>query len=181
MREPELWESFFDPELTLTQLQLTPECENVVDFGCGYGAFALAAASMVRGTVFALDVDSDAIAIAKRRAAAARIRNVSFVVRDVFARGTGLPDGSMDYAMLFDILHCKDPRRLLREAHRNLKSGGTLGLMHWGLDPDTPRGPPVHVRPRPEQCKLWAEEAGFVQIGDSVEVPPFHYGLALRR
>jgi ubiquinone/menaquinone biosynthesis C-methylase UbiE len=181
MPDQDIWESFFDPEEILTRLRLTPACSDALEFGCGYGTFTLPAARRVRGAVFALDIDSHVIATAKRRAAAAGLSNIKFMRRDFIAQGTGLPDGSVDYAMLFNILHCEDSHGLLRETQRNLKHGGILGVIHWNPDPTTPRGPPMSIRPRPEQCKQWAEDLGFVPEGPVIELPPYHYGLVLRR
>jgi ubiquinone/menaquinone biosynthesis C-methylase UbiE len=181
MPERDAWESFFDPDQMLTHLGLTANCHDVVEFGCGYGTFTLPAARRVGGTVFALDIDSTLLATAEGRAAAQGLTNIRFLQRDFIAQGTGLPDGSMDYAMVFNILHCEDPVGLLREAHRNLREGGALGVIHWKPDPDTPRGPPMSIRPRPEQCKQWAEAAGFSQSGGLIELPPYHFGLVLLR
>ena len=71
---------------------------------------------------------------------------------------------------------------LLHEAWRVLANGGLLGIMHWNHDPATPRGPSMAVRPRPEQCLAWAEEAGFRPHGTArIDLPPYHYGLALAK
>jgi SAM-dependent methyltransferase len=181
MPEQALWESFFDPEELLTRLRLTSECVNVAEFGCGYGTFTLPAARRIHGTVFALDIDSAVLAIAKGRALAAGVTNIEFLLRDFIARDSGLPDCSVDYAMLFNILHCEEPRDLLREAYRNLRDGGILGVVHWNSDPATPRGPSIDIRPSPEQCIRWAEDVGFTLAGEVIDLPPYHYGLVLRR
>ena len=39
----------------------------------------------------------------------------------------------------------------------------------------------LSMRPRPEQCRAWAEEAGFQMEGEIVDLPPYHYGLLMRR
>ena len=93
--------------------------------------------------------------------AATGLRNVHIYLRDFLSEGTGLPPASMDYAMLFNILHAEQPERLLRESHRILVPGGLLGIIHWNYDPTTPRGPSMEIRPRPEQCRDWAEQEGF--------------------
>ena len=46
--------------------------------------------------------------------------------RDFVAVGTGLPDSSVGYAMLFNILHCEAPGILLKEAWRVLVPEGIL-------------------------------------------------------
>lgn len=181
MPEVAVWESFFDPEAILTRLSLTSGCKNAVEFGCGYGTFTIPAARRVRGTVFALDIEPSMLAVAKKRATQQGIENIDFVLRDFITHGTGLPDGSAGYAMLFNILHHEEPVSLLREAFRNLQDGGLLGVIHWIHDSDTPRGPPLSVRPRPEQCCEWAEAAGFAAIGETFDLPPYHYGLLFRR
>ncbi len=181
MPEPGAWEFFFEPETVLDQLSLTSSRNSVVEFGCGYGTFTIPAARRVRGTVYALDIDASMTATTKKRADACQLSNIQVVIRDFIAEGTELPTASVDYAMVFNILHCEEPIRLLREAYRNLKDGGLVGIMHWNYDPETPRGPPLSIRPRPEQCRDWAQEAGFSGGSDIVDLPPYHYGLFLRR
>ena len=173
------WEEFFDPGSILEQLGLDSSCNDVVEFGCGYGTFTLPAAQRVNGTVYAIDIDATMLETARRRAEQIGSDNIEFIRRDFINDGTGLASGSVDFAMVFNILHHDEPIDLLREAHRNLKSGGRLGIIHWNFDPDTPRGPPMNVRPRPEQCKAWAETAGFVSHGDALALPPHHYGMVL--
>ena len=107
--------------------------------------------------------------------------NIEFAFRDFVSDGSGLVDQSVDYAMLFNILHLDEPVTLLREAYRNLEDGGLLGVIHWIYDGDTPRGPPLDVRPKPEQCQAWAEEAGFTTLRELIDLPPYHYGLLFRR
>lgn len=180
MPEPDAWDDYFEPELILGKLGLTAACRDVVEFGCGYGTFTLAAMRRVAGTVHALDIDASMIAIARRRADESGLSNVEFRVRDFVAEGTGLPTGSMDYAMLFNILHHEEPVALLAEAYRNLTEGGQVGIIHWNYDPDTPRGPPMSIRPRPGQIVEWAQEAGFLCAGDVIDLPPYHYGFVFR-
>jgi hypothetical protein len=57
MPEESMWQGFFDPEAVLGKLGLSSACGNVVDFGCGYGTFTIPAARIVRGTVFAFDIE----------------------------------------------------------------------------------------------------------------------------
>jgi SAM-dependent methyltransferase len=181
MPDQETWESFFDADFILTGLGLNSGCGDVVEFGCGYGTFTIPAARRISGTVYALDIDGSMTETARSRAEAAEIANVEFVTRDFVADGTGLATGSMGFAFLFNILHHEDSTGILREAHRNLRDGGSAGVLHWSYDPDTPRGPPMSMRPRPEQCAEWAEEAGFAVADGIILFPPYHYGLLLRR
>jgi len=177
MPDEQMWSSFFAPELTLARLGLTDSCRDVVEFGCGYGTFTIPAARIVRGTVHALDIEPEMVETTRRKAQEAGLNNVRVDRRDFVADGTGLPDRSAEYVMLFNILHCERPLVLLREAHRVLAEGGRLGVMHWNYDPATPRGPSMSIRPRPEQCCDWPKQAGFhLHRPGKIDLPPYHYG-----
>lgn len=158
----------------------TGPCGTVVDFGCGYGTFSIAAAALTPETVHAIDIDPAMIAATRQNAAVAGATNVVATLRDFVTDGCGLPDGTAGYTMLFNILHLEDPIRLLREADRVLRPGGRLGILHWINDPETPRGPPLAIRPTPAQCRGWAEEAGFDYERDlELCCCSWHYGLVM--
>ena len=177
-----LWDSFFDPPHALDLLMPAVVQADVVEFGCGYGTFTIPAAQRTRGILHALDIDPEMVALTAAKASQAGLTNVRATLRDFVAEGTGLPPDSVGYAMLFNILHAEQPEILLREAHRVLAPGGSLGIMHWNYDPSTPRGPSMAIRPRPEQCRDWALAAGFdLTERGIVSLPPYHYGMLLRR
>lgn len=182
MPDEAMWAGFFDPPAVLASLGLTGTCRDVVEFGCGYGTFTIPAARTVRGIVYALDIEAEMVATTAGKARAAGLSNVRAEQRDFVADGTGLPDASVDYAMLFNLLHCERPDLLLAEARRVLVDGGLLGIMHWNHDPTTPRGPSMDIRPRPDQCRQWASEAGLHPFGPShIELPPYHYGIVFQK
>ena len=182
MPDESLWESFFRPAEVLRLLQLAPACRDVVEFGCGYGTFTIPAAKIVPGSIVAFDIEPKMITGTQARASQAGIGNVLPVLRDFATNGTGLPSASMGYAMLFNILHAEAPQVLLAEAYRVLAPEGIVGIMHWNHDPSTPRGPSMDIRPKPEQCIAWAQQAGFELLPPGiVELPPYHYGMALTR
>ena len=182
MPDEEMWDRFFCASDILSSLGLSADCGDLVEFGCGYGTFTVPAARVIRGTVHAIDIEPEMIAFTRSKAEAAGIGNVRTSLRDLAQDGTGLPNASVDYAMLFNILHAEFPVGLLREAHRVVSPGGQAGIIHWNYDAGTPRGPLMEIRPRPEQCRAWAEEAGFEVVSDGViDLPPYHYGIPLRR
>ena len=181
MPEESLWATFFTPEEVLHKLRLST-AGDVIDFGCGYGTFTIPAAKITSGTVHALDIDPEMVAITKQKAETAGLGNVRTCVRDFVADGSGLPDASVQYVMLFNILHAEYPDAMLREAYRVLAAGGKLGIIHWNYDPTTPRGPAMAIRPRPEQCRQWAESVGFSLLAPGIiDLPLYHYGIALER
>ena len=182
MPEETYWESFFNPGCIVERLGCVGLTGDVVDFGCGYGQFTVAAARRTTGTVYGLDIESEMIEVTRNRAEAAGAGNVVAERRDFLTHGTGRPDASAAFAMLFNILHIEEPVKLLREAYRILRPGGRAGIIHWKHDPATPRGPDLSIRPTSEQCREWGEAAGFrfVEAADLC-CCSWHYGVVLER
>ena len=181
MPDEAMWRTFFDPEATLTALGLTRETGDVVDFGCGYGTFAIPAARRIRRVLYGFDIEAAMIEECTRLARQENLGNARFIRRDFVAEGTGLAAGSVNYAMLFNILHAEHPLLLLAEAWRILAPSGRVAVIHWNYDPATPRGPSMAIRPRPEDCLHWLIEAGFAADGGIIDLPPYHYGLVGRK
>jgi SAM-dependent methyltransferase len=153
---------------------------DAVEFGCGYGTFTIPAAQRTSGSLYAFDIEPEMVALTRIKANQSQLNNVHTAVRDFVADGTGLPGGSAQYAMLFNLLHAEQPEILLSEAYRVLSPGGTLGIMHWNYDAGTPRGPSMEIRPRPENCRDWALRAGFRLVEPGIiDLPPCHYGMVM--
>ena len=184
MPEEAYWSSFFDAEAMIeTLFGPTTEPGDIVEFGCGYGTFTLAAARRTCGIVTALDIDPEMVATVRQKAEALAIPNIRTEMRDFVGHGSGLSTGTQQHAMIFNLLHLEQPVTLLQEAHRVLQAGGELSVMHWRSDIPTPRGPSLSIRPTPEQCRAWMTEAGFHRI-ESVDLQtscPFHFGLLAKR
>lgn len=180
MPEKDMWEKFFNPDEILAKLGLNSEISNVAEFGCGYGTFTIPAAKIIKGEIFALDIEPDMTEKTQKKAKDKGLNNVKTILRDFVKDGSGLKDESVDFVMLFNILHAENPDKLLREAYRILQPEGMLGIVHWNYDPKTPRGPTMEIRPKPEQCIKWAEDAGFCNP-KKYDVGPHHYGIVLRK
>jgi len=180
MPPEEMWQSFFDPNGVLTKLGLDSNCRDVLEFGCGYGTFTIPAAQRIRGTVYAIDIEPEMLANTGAKAKAFGAANIELLQRDFVVDGSGLADRTVDYVMLFNILHAQERMALLREARRVLRPHGKLAIIHWNFDASTPRGPSMSIRPKPGQCRAWAEEVGFAAISPAdIDLPPYHYGLVL--
>jgi len=108
-----VWNSFFNEPWILSRLLLTSECKDVVEFGCGYGTFTIPAARIIKGNVFAIDIEQEMLDSTKESALQFGITNIKCILRDFVKDGTGLPSNSVDYAMVFNILHYKQPVKLL--------------------------------------------------------------------
>ena len=180
MPEREMWERFFSPAKILTTLGLNNQVVDVVEFGCGYGTFTIPAAKVIKGKIYTMDIEPDMIRITNEEARKHGLANVKTLLRDFMAEGSGLSDGSLDYVMLFNILHLEKPMILINEAKRILRKGGKLGIIHWNYDPNTPRGPSMDIRPKPEDCIKWAESSGFSGTA-RYDLKPYHYGIVLNK
>ena len=177
MPEETYWESFFKPKIIFSKLQLDKEIENAAEFGSGYGTFTIQAAKIIKGKIFAFDIDRTMIDQLEKKVIQEKLNNVKICLRDFVKEGTGLDDGSVNYVMLFNILHAKNPNLLLNEAYRILENKGKMGVIHWIHSESTPRGPSMDIRPKPEQIKKWMKATGFKSRGDIIKLPPYHYGL----
>jgi SAM-dependent methyltransferase len=182
MPEEAYWETLFDVPLILERLGVDARLRNVVEFGCGYGTFTIPMAKRISGTVATFDIDEAMVERTRQRAAAARAYNILYFVRDVFADGFGNEGGCKDACLLFNILHCEEPVRLLAEAARVVHPGGAVLVIHWRHDPATPRGPNLEIRPRLEQIAGWAKETGLLEAElRAIDLPPWHYGIRFHR
>lgn len=183
MPAEEDWDAFFNADTAIERIfDSKPIVGDVVDFGCGYGTFTIPAAMRTRGTLTALDIDPLMVDLVEDKAAQLRLKNVRGVVRDFVGDGTGLARASQMHAMVFNLLHIEDPLALLGEVRRIVKPGGSTSIVHWRSDVPTPRGPPLDIRPSPDQCSNWLRQAGFdtVTSVDIAEACPHHFALLAR-
>lgn len=168
MPDETYWETLFDVPLTISRFNIQ-QYQDVAELGCGYGTFSIPVAKVISGKLFTFDIDP---AMLERTRERADSLDVSCEQRDVMESGFGV---QVDAVLLFNILHCERPTTLLRHA---AESAPDILVTHWRFG-DTPRGPCLDIRPRPEQVADWAAEVGL-QVGEVFDLPPWHYGLRLR-
>ena len=181
MPPQDYWETLLDVPRILDAFGFDARTCDVAELGCGYGTFTIPLARRIGGTVHTLDIDPAMVVITAQRAAGARLTNVMAETRDVLTGGFGPPAGSCDAALLFNILHAEEPVALLRAAREVVRPGGLVAVIHWRSDLATPRGPSLDIRPRPEQIAAWAAETALDPSDDYFLLPPWHFGLSLRR
>jgi SAM-dependent methyltransferase len=182
MPPAEQWESYFDAAGILESLCCRQLSGDAVEFGCGYGTFTIPAAQRIVGTLHAIDIDPLMVAATAARVSRMGLQNVSVEQRDFVAQGCGREPQTLSLALLFNILHIEDPVGLLLEAHRVLRPGGFAAVIHWNYDERTPRGPPLNIRPRPEQGRIWGQQAGLRWVRDDrLPGSPWHWGMVLER
>jgi len=84
------------------------------------------------GKILALDINPLAITSVKKIIAKKRLSNVETIQSDC---DTGLPDKSIDTALLYDIFHhLEKPDKILKELYRILKPDGILSFSDHHLD-----------------------------------------------
>jgi len=176
MPEEAMWNGLFNVENILKTMGINNKIKNIVDFGCGYGTFTIPIAERIHGRVYALDIEPEMVKTTERKTEEKGLGNIEVMLRDFISSGSGLEDGSVDYVMLFNILHLDNPMNLLKEAYRILKKGGKLGIIHWNYDPTTPRGPSMNIRPKPEQVIKLVTSSRF-NYPRKYDLKPYHYGI----
>ena len=178
--EEQEWLKYFDPTKILMLLGLNENTRDLADVGCGYGIFTIPAAEIIRGKIYAIDIDPTMIKSVEEKAKMRNLDNVVTILRDFVSEGSGFEDSSVDYVMFFNILHAENPENLLKEAYRILRIGGRLGIIHWNYDETVTMGPSMDIRPKPEQCRQWAENVGF-SFEYQVDLKPYHFGIVMRK
>jgi ubiquinone/menaquinone biosynthesis C-methylase UbiE len=181
MPAEDLWASFFDVDLILSELYINSGIRDIVEIGCGYGTFTIPTAKKIKGILYTFDIEKEMLDIVKQKLIKENIHNVNLEQRDVLAHKTGLADNSIDYVLLFNILHHDSPHDFINEAYRILKQNGKVGIIHWRSDVDTPRGPDLSIRPKPEQILQWIDKSRFSIYKEPVVIEPYHYGLVITK
>ncbi|MBT8080945.1 MAG: class I SAM-dependent methyltransferase [Gammaproteobacteria bacterium] len=116
-------EATYEKKLELTREHFRPDMD-VVEIGCGTGSTAIAHAPCVRH-ILATDFSTRMVEIAREKARAAGIDNVTFEALP--ADGLDVPDASIDVVMAHNLLHLvEDKERVIADVHRMLKPGGVF-------------------------------------------------------
>lgn len=181
MPEENYWNSFFKVELIFKELDINISTQNIAEIGCGYGTFTIPVSKIISGKVYAFDIEQNMIDIVTAKIQNQHIENIELFHCDIIAASTHLPQNSVDYVMLFNILHHDKPEDLLNETYRILKTGGKVGVIHWRTDIETPRGPSIQIRTKPEECLMWLKNSHF-NIEENVKIlEPFHFGIIAKK
>lgn len=179
MPDEQMWNTFFNPNEILMQLNVDANINTLIDIGCGYGTFLIPAAKLVNDKVIGIDIENEMIEICRRKVQEHDIKNIELLMGDISTnqvqKALEKHTDKIDYITLFNILHCEQPLVLLNVAYNILNTNGKIGVIHWNYE-DTPRGPSIEIRPTPEIISEWAFKARFA-LEKYVELPPYHYGM----
>jgi len=120
-KQPIADEASYQKKLQVTQEYFRPDME-VLEFGCGTGSTAIVHAPYVKH-IRAVDISSKMIEIARAKADAAGIENITFEVAP--CDKLDVADGSLDVVMGMSILHLlENKEEMVARVHRMLKPGG---------------------------------------------------------
>ncbi len=101
----------------------------MLDVGCGSGATALAAATSAERVV-GVDLSQPLVDLARRRAHAANIENVEFVIAD--AQTHDFAPGTFDVLISqFGLMFFDDPVRAFSNLRGSLRAGGRAAFVSW--------------------------------------------------
>jgi len=120
-KKPVADEAAYQKKLRITQEYFQPDME-VLEFGCGTGSTAIVHAPHVKH-ICATDISSKMIEIAKSKADAAGVDNVTFDQSTI--EELRVSDQSVDAVLGLSILHLlEDKEQAIAKVHRILKPGG---------------------------------------------------------
>jgi len=181
MPDESQWNDFFNVDLVLTRLQINSNVKDLVEVGCGYGTFTIPVSKQINGKLYAFDIENEMLENVRKKLVDNKTDNVILELRDILTQTTGLADNTVDYVMLFNILHHDSPMDFLNESFRILRPGGKIGIIHWRSDIKTPRGPDLSIRPKPEQIVGLIDTSKFTVDLEPFIIEPYHYGLLISK
>jgi ubiquinone/menaquinone biosynthesis C-methylase UbiE len=155
-----------------------------LDVGSADGYYSLEASRVVggRGRVYAIDNYEASISALKEQIEREGLGNIEAVTADATKR-IPLDAGTVDVCLLANVLHGfvanGEVERVLREAARVVRAGGTLAVVEF-KKVSGPPGPPLSIRMSPEEVESMVAPYGFEKVR-SFEVGPHHYEMVLLR
>ena len=186
MPDADWWQALWsDPGNILVEMGVEPGMV-VVDLCCGDGLFTAPLACMA-DRVYAIDIDPTMLDRAQVLVAAAGATNCQFIAADAMTVDALVPE-PVDYVFLANTFHgIPNQLGLARAVAASLKPHGQFGIVNWHRCPreetvvlGQPRGPKTEMRMEADDVAAIVKPAGLL-LNRTVELPPYHYGVVLRR
>jgi len=122
-KQPIADEAAYQKKLKVTQSYFKPDTE-LLEFGCGTGSTAITHAPFVKH-IRATDISSSMIEIARGKAKAKEIENITFEVAS--CNELNVADESLDAVMGMSILHLLEEKEaVIKKVYNMLKPGGVF-------------------------------------------------------
>lgn len=166
---------FVNPDDIVAQAEIK-KGQTVADFGCGAGFYSLAAARFAGddGTVYAIDIMPDRLAVTQSAAQHKGLKNITIVQADLEKPLTDLDAVSVDLVIVSNILHqVSSKEALLRNMYYLLKTGGSVLAVEWKRGYSV-FGPPQGSRVSHDQLLALMQGVGF-KLKRDLEADGYHY------
>lgn len=176
--------SLLDPKLLVDVADIRSG-HTVVDLSSGHlghRVFHAASRAGDQGHVYAVDVRRPALESIEARKQLGHGGHITTVHGDPErACGVPLEDGIADIVLLVNALSLAGERlELVREAHRLLKSAGTLLVVDWLPYGDTTYGPAAAQRLSEQEARSTCLVTGVEHVG-AFPAGPRHYGFVCKK
>ncbi len=171
--------NFLNPEDALREFGIYG-AQDVADIGSGAGHFSLIAARRLEGgRLFAIDLEKDMLKRLVSEAKEKGVKNLHSIWGDAAVhKGVPLADGSIDRALVVNVLHSASDRdALVKEVRRLLRPEGKVLLVDW--NPEGILGPHVHHRVDANTALGFFARHGMEKEKD-IDVGSHHYGMILK-
>lgn len=135
--------SELDPYNTLKKAGLKSN-HILIDIGAGSGLFTIPAAEITSNTVYAVEINEEAISEIKRKVNYAGLKNIKIL--KISNNSYPISNDTADFILIVTVLHHIDDKdQLFSELKRVIKTGGILTIIEFH-GKETPMGPGAYHR-----------------------------------
>ncbi len=186
MPDRDWWESLWpNPKQVLEELGLRANL-TVLDLGCGYGYFTIAAAQLAfPALTVGIEIDEPILCQACQTGEA--LPNCLWLNNSILDLSKLMT--SFDYIMMHNIFHAlPEPIEFIRNTLKKLNPQGYLSIINWKpiarekcVWLGKPRGPKTEIRVSREQL-LKVVHLASAELKPILEkdIPPYHYGITFQ-
>jgi len=162
-----------EPQKLIDALDLKPG-QQVCDFGCGNGFYAIRIAPLLgaQGKVYAVDIQQEMLDLLEERCKARGVNNILPVLAT--EEDTQLPDDKLDWLLMVDVYHeLSDPAKVLGEIRKSLNPRGRIALVEYREEDPTVPIKPLHKMSQSQAHKELTAN-GFKLVGQFDGLPWQH-------
>lgn len=171
-------DSFIRPDEFWKTLMLRAK-QVVVHLGCGAGFYIIPAARIVGkdGKAIGVDILPDMLAEVENKAEEYGLVDAvhTFRANVENAPGSPIPEHSVDWVLVANIIHQSDPHKVFEEARRIVAMNGHVVVVGWGVQ-ETPLGPPNEKRRSEQEIQVIAEQHQL-RLSKKFAPSTYHFGL----
>jgi len=162
-----------EPQKLIDALHLKPG-QQVCDYGCGNGFYAIRLAQLVgpKGKVFAVDIQQEMLDLLDARSEARGIHNVQPVLAT--EKSSHLQANKLDWLLMVDVYHeLSYPGEVLAEIRKSLNPLGRIALVEYREEDPTVPIKPLHKMSQAQALKELTAN-GFKLVGQFDDLPWQH-------